>query len=186
MPKDYSKIPINQARRKDRETDEFAVKDFLKTAPYCSIANIHNGQPFIHTNTFYFDEQDNAIYFHTAAEGRFRFNVENNNKACLSVSKMGRLLPAKEAMEFSVEYEGALVFGKVQIVEDKFTQKRALQNLLDKYFPHLKPDVDYTSTTDKELKLTAVYKMDIEQMSGKKKQEADDFDGAFYYGGLNA
>jgi len=186
MPKDYSKIPINKARRQDRETDEFAVKDFLKTAPYCSIANIHNGQPFIHTNTFYFDEQENAIYFHTAAEGRFRFNVENNNKACLSISTMGRLLPAKEAMEFSVEYEGALVFGTVEIIKDNLIRKRVLQQLLDKYFPHLKADVDYTSTTDKELKLTAVYQLNIEQMSGKKKQEANDFEGAFYYGGNNA
>jgi hypothetical protein len=56
---------------------------------------------------------------------------------------------------------------------------------LDKYFPHLKADVDYKSTTDKELKLTTVYQLNIEQMSGKKKVVAVDFEGAFYYGEKN-
>jgi len=150
MPKDYNKIPIDKPRRKDRVTDEFVVKDFLKKSAYCSIANILDGQPFIHTNIFYYDEVENAIYFHTASEGRFRFNVEKNNKVCFSISTMGRLLPADVALEFSVEYEGALVFGNVEIVEDNKVRKVILQKLLDKYFPHLIPDQDYKSTTDRK------------------------------------
>ena len=51
--------------------------------------------------------------------------------------------------------------------------------LLDKYAPHLKPGIDYRPTTDEELHRTAVYRIDIETWSGKQKEVAEDFPGAF-------
>tara|TARA_B100000029_G_scaffold434354_1_gene447675 strand:+ start:921 stop:1241 length:321 start_codon:yes stop_codon:yes gene_type:complete len=92
---------------------------------------------------------------------------------------MGRLLPAPEALEFSVEYSGFTAFGKGSIVEDPEEARVALQMLLDKYAPHLKPGVDYRPTTDQELARTAVYGIDIETWSGKQKEESPDFPGAY-------
>jgi len=182
MPKNYDNIPINEMRRKDRATDDQFIKDFLHKAAYCTIAHIDGDQPFQHSNIFYFDKPGNSIYFHTASEGRFKHNIENNQKVCFTVAEMGRLLPADVALEFSVEYTGVIVFGHVQIIKDKIEAKTALQKLLDKYFPHLKPDKDYRSTTDEELKRTTVYQLQIDQWSGKRKKVEDDFEGAFYYG----
>jgi nitroimidazol reductase NimA-like FMN-containing flavoprotein (pyridoxamine 5'-phosphate oxidase superfamily) len=81
-----------------------------------------------------------------------------------------------------VEYAGVVVFGRVRVLDDAEEAKRALQRLLDKYFPHLKPGADYRPTTDEELARTAVYRLDIDQWSGKKKEVAADFPGAFRYG----
>jgi nitroimidazol reductase NimA-like FMN-containing flavoprotein (pyridoxamine 5'-phosphate oxidase superfamily) len=92
---------------------------------------------------------------------------------------MGRLLPAPEALEFSVEYAGFTAFGKGTIVEGAEEAKIALQMLLDKYAPHLKPGVDYRPTTDQELARTAVYRIDIETWSGKQKEADSDFPGAY-------
>ena len=182
MPKDYKNISINHIRRRDRQAEESFIKSLLKMAPYCNIAHIAEDQPFLHVNTFYYDEEKHSIYFHSASEGRFRFNLVNNNKVCFSIAKMGRLLPADVAQEFSVEYESVIVFGEVKIINDNLEAKVALQKLLDKYFPHLKPDTDYRSTTDKELKRTAVYQLLIDKWSGKAKKEDIDFKGAFFYG----
>jgi hypothetical protein len=54
--------------------------------------------------------------------------------------------------------------------------------LLDKYAPHLKPGRDYRPIVDAELARTAVYRIQIESWSGKRKQATPDFPGAFYYG----
>jgi hypothetical protein len=59
--------------------------------------------------------------------------------------------------------------------------KHGLQLLCDKYFPHLKPDVDYEATTDTDLIVTAVLRIDIKSWSGKEKKAPDDFPGAFYF-----
>ena len=57
---------------------------------------------------------------------------------------------------------------------------RALQMLLDKYAPHLRPGEDYRPPVAEEIARTAVMRIDIESWSGKKK-EVEDFPGAFWY-----
>ena len=68
------------------------------------------------------------------------------------------------------------------VLTDEAEQTYALQMLLDKYFPHLRPGEDYRAITPEELRQTAAYRLDIEQWSGKQKQVEADFPGAFYYG----
>jgi hypothetical protein len=92
---------------------------------------------------------------------------------------MGRLLPAERAIGFGVEYAGVVVFGRATIVTDSAEARRGLQLLLDKYFPHLRPGEDYAPATDEELKVTAVYRIEIESWSGKQHRAQADMPGAF-------
>ena len=183
MPRDYVTLPYAQVRRPDRAvTDEGWIRAFLHEAPIGVLATVHEGQPFINTNLFVYDEAANVIYMHTARVGRTQANVETAERVCFSVSQMGRLLPAAEALEFSVEYKGVVVFGTARIVTDAAEAEHGLQLLLDKYAPHLRPGRDYRPIIPEEIKRTAVYRIDIEQWSGKKKEVAADFPGAFHFG----
>ncbi len=183
MSKDYTQLPINEVRRADRAvTDDAWIKAFLHRAEFGAMATALDGQPFINTNLFVYDEAANAIYLHTARVGRTQSNVEASNRVCFSISEMGRLLPADEALEFSVEYSGVAVFGVAHIVHDPQEAEHGLQLLLDKYFPHLRPGQHYRPITADELKRTAVYRIDIELWSGKQKKVGEDFPGAFLYG----
>lgn len=183
MPRNYADLPINEVRRADRAvTDEAWIKSFLHQAPFGAMATVMDDQPFINSNLFVYDEAAHAIYLHTARVGRTQANVEAAEKVCFSISEMGRLLPADEALEFSVEYKGVMVFGAAHIVQDPQEAEHGLQLLLDKYFPHLQPGQHYRPITADELKRTAVYRIDIEQWSGKQKKVGDDFPGAFLYG----
>lgn len=182
MPKDYAALPFQQVRRTDRAiTDEAWIKRFLKQAPFGVLATVLDGQPFINSNLFVYDESKQVIYMHTAQVGRTRANIEAAPRICFSVSEMGRLLPAAEALEFSVEYRGVTIFGTAAVVTDEAEATYGLQLLLDKYFPHLSPGKDYRPITPEELRRTGVYRIDIEQWSGKQKQVAPDFPGAFFY-----
>ena len=169
-------------RRSDRAVaDEAWIKAFLAHAPVAVFATTDGDQPFINSNLFVYDEAQHAIYFHTAQVGHTRSNVEANPKACCHVFEMGRLLPADEALEFSVEYAGATAFGEIRVLENSDQEERALQLLLDKYAPHLRPGQHYRPITAEELKRTAVFRLDIEEWSAKKKQVEADFPGAFDY-----
>jgi hypothetical protein len=182
MPKDYASLPYSEVRRADRAiTDDEWIRAFLHRAPVGTLATVYDGQPFINSNLFVYDEAAHAIYMHTARFGRTRSNVETAEKVCFSIMEMGRLLPADEALEFSVEYAGVHVFGRASLVTDPEHGKRALQQLLDKYAPHLRPNQHYRSTTDEELARTAVYRIQIDTWSGKRKKVEDDFPGAFWY-----
>jgi nitroimidazol reductase NimA-like FMN-containing flavoprotein (pyridoxamine 5'-phosphate oxidase superfamily) len=182
MDKNYASEPINQIRRSDRAvSDESWLRMFLQRAPFGVLATANDGQPFINTNLFVYDETVNAIYLHTAPVGRTRANVEADGRVCFSASVMGRLLPADEALEFSVEYAGVTVFGRARIISEESEKATALQLLLDKYFPHLSPGKDYQSITQDELQRTTVFRVDIEAWSAKKKEVGDDFSGALDY-----
>jgi nitroimidazol reductase NimA-like FMN-containing flavoprotein (pyridoxamine 5'-phosphate oxidase superfamily) len=183
MPKDYAALPLNQVRRQDRAiTDEAWMRALLHRAPFGVLATADNGQPFINSNLFVYDEANQVIYMHTARVGRTQANVESGQRVCFNISEMGRLLPAEVALEFSVEYKGVTVFGVASLISDETGQRQALQMLLDKYFPHLRPGRDYRPITAEELRRTTVYRIAIEQWSGKQKKVAGDFPGAFLYG----
>ncbi|MBC8264334.1 MAG: pyridoxamine 5'-phosphate oxidase family protein [Anaerolineales bacterium] len=170
MTKDDTQQPFNRIRRQDRAKDDAWIRAFLRRAPFGSMATVCDGQPFIVARKFAYDKAAHAIYLHGAAKGRTYENVQADGRVCFSASEMGRLLPAKRAMNFSMEYFGVVVFGRAVIVTDAVEAKHGLQLIMDKYFPHLRPGEDYEPATDTDLKVTAVYRIDIESWSGKEKR----------------
>ncbi len=173
----------NYVRRRDRNVENEAwIGEFLCRAAVGAVATVVDGQPFINTNLFAYDDARRCIYIHTAQYGRTRSNFETPEppRVTFSVMEMGRMLPDKEALEFSVEYAGVTVYGTGCVVTDEAEAHHALQMLLDKYAPHLRPEVDYRPPVAEEIARTAVMRIDIESWSGKKK-EVGAFPGAFWY-----
>jgi nitroimidazol reductase NimA-like FMN-containing flavoprotein (pyridoxamine 5'-phosphate oxidase superfamily) len=182
MSKDYTTLPPHSVRRQDRAvTDESWLRALLHRAPIGYLATQHEGQPFINSNLFVYDEAAHVIYMHTARVGRTQANVDADGRFCFTVTEMGRLLPADVALEFSVEYASVVVFGTAVLVTDETEAIHGLQLLLDKYAPHLTPGQDYRPPVLEELKRTAVFRLTIENWSGKKKEVAADFPGAYVY-----
>ena len=170
-------------RRKDREvTDDAWIREMLRAAPYGVLATTHDGQPFVNSNLFAYDEAEHAIYMHTSHAGRTAANAAADERVCFTVFEMGRLLPAPRAFNMSVEYNGVVVFGRARILEDNADKRHGLQRLLDKYFGHLTPDADYIDPSEDELKLTSVYRIAIDAWSGKRKAVDPGYEGAFRYG----
>ena len=56
------------------------------------------------------------------------------------------------------------------------------QQLLDKYAPHLCPGRDYRPIQPEELAVTSVYRIAIDEWSGKQKVAPADHPGALLYG----
>ena len=179
---DYLNREATAMRRRDRAVQDDAwMRQFLRTAAVGTLATINGDQPFANTNLFVYDESSHSIILHTARTGRTRANIERQDNVCFSVMEMGRLLPAQEALEFSVEYAGVTIFGRMRIIADGAEAGRALQLLLDKYAPHLAAGRDYRPPTSDEIRRTSVFRILIEGWSGKKKEVEPTFKGAFFY-----
>ena len=163
---------LNDVRRKDRAIDDPEwIIALLERADYGVLATCKDGQPFTVARNFAYDRKRHAIFFHGARKGRTFENIGDGTPANLNVSEMGEWIVADRAMNFGVKYRGVVVFGTLHIEDDPAEMKRGLQLLMDKHFPQLKPDVDYEATTDTDLKVTAVLRLDVESWSGKEKKE---------------
>lgn len=169
MPREYiGQSPTAFQRRPHLTKDEGWIKAYIKTAKIGRIATSVDGQPFINTSTFWYDEANQQIVFHSNLAGRIRSNLEHNPKVSFEASELGQLLPSNVALEFSLQYKSVIAFGTARVVNDPEEAKRLLYGLISKYFPTLKPGQEYREITEKELRATSVYAIKIEEWSGKE------------------
>ena len=181
MPRDYNltaQPPTAGQRLPEYARDEAWIRAFLRAAQIGRVATLWDDQPFVTPTTFWYDEANRRIIFHSNLAGRVRANLERNPKVCLEASEMGRLLPSNVALEFSVQYRSVMVFGTVRILESDEEKRAALTGLLEKYFPAMQAGREYRPITDNELKRTSVYELKIESWSGKENwnERADQSD----------
>lgn len=175
-------IPV---RRRDRAEDDAWIEAFLERTAngILAVPDPDGGAPHVNSNLFVFDRERHALIFHTARLGTLRDRVARDGRveATFHAYSMGRLLPDVRALEFSVEYEGVTAVGPIAVVDDPVAAEAALQQIMDKYAPHLSPGTDYETATAADLKRTSVYRLDIERWSGKRKEVPADFPGAYRF-----
>jgi nitroimidazol reductase NimA-like FMN-containing flavoprotein (pyridoxamine 5'-phosphate oxidase superfamily) len=96
----------------------------------------------------------------------------------LEASELGRLLPSNVAIEFSLQFRSVAVFGTARVVTDPDEARRLLYGLISKYFPEMTAGKEYREITDKELRATSIYAIQIESWSGKENwaERADQSD----------
>ncbi len=179
MPRSYAdRSPTAFQRLPEYTRDDDWIRAFLREARVGHIASTWDDQPFLTPSNFWYDEEHQRIIFHSNISGRVRANIERNPKVCLEVSEMGKLLPSNIALEFSLQYRSVMVFGNAQIIEEVEDKRAALYGLIKKYFPAMEAGQEYRPITDKELRRTTVYAIEIESWSGKEnwKDRADQSD----------
>lgn len=170
MTKNYSPdvTPLNQQRRPQNAMSDEWTRDFFCRAQVGHLGTRWENQPFVTPTNFWYDEERGEIYIHSSITGRMHANAEKFPEVCFEVSEWGKLLPANTALQFTIQYESAIAFGRIRIVEDEEEKKRALYGHIAKYFPGMKLGVEYRPITEDELKRTCVYAITIESLSGKR------------------
>jgi nitroimidazol reductase NimA-like FMN-containing flavoprotein (pyridoxamine 5'-phosphate oxidase superfamily) len=178
----YANMPYNQVRRTEYEVkDEEWIKRILHRGAYGTLATEYQNQPFIHPCLYFFDEEHHAILFHGAKSGRRRANISFNPQVCFNVSEMGRILASEDVVNFNVEYNSVVIFGKAEVLESSAEATRALQMLLQKYTSPLRSGEDYGEIRPEDLRRTAVYRIAIELWSGKRQEHSQEYTSSFYY-----
>ncbi len=179
MPRDYqNESPTTFQRLPEYQRDDVWIRAFLRQAKVGHIASAQDGQPFLNPTTFWFDEAKHQIIFHSNAAGRIRSNIESNSKVAFETSELGRMLPANVALEFSLQFRSVIVFGTARLITDAEEARRVMYGLIHKYFPEMTAAKEFREITDKELKRTSIYAIEIKEWSGKEnwKDRADQSD----------
>jgi nitroimidazol reductase NimA-like FMN-containing flavoprotein (pyridoxamine 5'-phosphate oxidase superfamily) len=176
MPRDYqNESPTAFQRLPEYQRDDEWIRSFLREARMGHIASVRDGQPFLNPSTFWFDEANHQIIFHSNVAGRIRSNIENNSRVCFEASELGKMLPANVALEFSLQFRSVIVFGNARLTADAEEARRVMYGLIHKYFPEMTAGQEFREITEQELRRTSVYAIQIEAWSGKEnwKDRAD-------------
>lgn len=126
--------------------------------------NGDDNYPYSLPINYFYDDEENRIYFHGAKMGYKVDCIERNNKSCFVTYGDEEL----SDNGWSYYLKSVIAFGKIEIVKDQELAARKLSELASRYYPSLS-EVD--AAIVRSFKNVLVYYLDIEHMTCKKVHE---------------
>lgn len=152
---------FRKMRRHDRDMIFNDTIELLKNGQYgvLSISG-DEGYPYGIPLNYVYDE--GQIYFHSALEGHKIDGINRSNKVSFCIVEEVETIPNK----FSTRYRSVIAFGKVEEVKDQNEKKAGLLGIIKKYSSdYIDKGMKYI---DSDYEKTAVFRIVIEHMTGKK------------------
>ena len=152
-------------RRKKREISLEDTKKLLSSERRGVFAvNGDDGYPYAVPVNFYYDEENEKIYFHGALAGHKADALKRDDKVCFTV--YGNEQIKEEA--WAPYMQSAVIFGRCKIIFDDEKKIELLKKVAAKYYPD-EPSIE--EEIAKCGKAAQIYEITIEHMSGKEVQE---------------
>lgn len=123
-----------------------------------------DGYPMVKPLNFVYS--GGSVYFHSACEGEKIDHIRRNNRVCFEADLPIAYVKGTAADPCRAEYlyQSVIIKGTAHIVEERAEQIAALRQLMEKY----QPEGGYGDFLAQKLEITAVVRIDIEEMVGKE------------------
>lgn len=152
-------------RRVDRAASRDEALETLDAAPFVVVSTADaDGMPY--GVPLSFARRGNTLYFHASSEGGHKTDCFRRDRRACATAVTG-VQAFFEDGNFSTSYRSAMAFGRIREVTDPLEFKRALVDLCTKYVPEHKRDIG--RAMEAEGPHTAVWALDIDALSGKKR-----------------
>ena len=152
-------------RRERKEIRERAILDeILTVCPVGRLGTIgKDGYPHIKPLNFVY--LDNKIYFHSAKEGEKIDDISRDSRVVFEADEpIGYVKSDINPCSAKYLYRSIMIRGRAVIVHDENERLIALRSLMRKY----QPEGDYGGFLPEKLAITAVVRIDIEEITGKE------------------
>lgn len=152
-------------RRKEKEIkDQKTIDEIIKKAIVCRIAMCDDGMPYLVPVNFGY--RDNAIYIHTAYEGKKIDILRKNNRVCFEIESDIQLVSADAACDWGTLYTSVIGFGRAQFIEDEEGKREGLEIIVRHYTDQ---PIEFK---EKGFRKALVIKIEIESLTGKSSRQA--------------
>jgi len=159
----------NKMRRADKEITDIDGKiSVIKKCKVCRIGLSENDMPYVIPLNYGYAFENNALtlFFHGATEGKKLDIINNNNNACFEIDCDTQLIEAEKACNYSCAFKSVIGFGKIILLENPNEKIDGLNKIMRHQTDR---EAVYDFTPD-EIKNVCVYKMVVEEFTGKQKE----------------
>jgi len=143
----------------DRET----VNQILDEGLMCHVGFVADGQPYV-IPTLY-GRDGNVLYLHSSVASRMLRNLQQGVPVCVTVTLVDGFVLARSVFNHSMNYRSVVILGTATLVDDSEEKLAALRAVSEHVLPQRWDDA--RRPVDKELKVTSVLKIPIEEFSAK-------------------
>lgn len=148
-------------RRKEREiSDRSDIESIIHRSAVCRLALSVENRPYIVPLCFGYE--GNTLYFHSAPEGKKLDILRENDDVCFEFDIDVEAVRADDACDWGMKYRSIVGFGKASFIEDVESKRNALDIIMKQY------SGGSFSYSIKALEKTTLFKVEIENMSGKQ------------------
>jgi nitroimidazol reductase NimA-like FMN-containing flavoprotein (pyridoxamine 5'-phosphate oxidase superfamily) len=153
-------------RRKDREiADRGEIDALLAAAKVCRVAFAVDGEPYLVPLSPGYDPEAQALYFHTAKEGRKVDCVAANPRVCFEVEGRVEIKAGDDrGCSWGVRYESVVGTGTIVEVTAAEDRENALRCIMDQQAGASRP----WQFAPKMVDATRVWKLTIDGVTGKR------------------
>lgn len=150
-------------RKKQQLTNEECKEILSRELRGVLAVNGDGGYPYALPINFYFDRENNRIFFHSGKKGHKIDALAKDGRASFCVYDKG----CRKDGHWSLDIKSVILFGKIHIVDD-WTDE-----LMVEFSKRFTDDCEYIqSEIEKYKRNTAVLCLEIEHMTGKIVNEA--------------
>ena len=149
-------------RRQEKAiTDQAELNDIIRRCQVCRLALAVDNEPYLLPVSFGFDGE--AIYLHTALEGRKIGFFERNPRVCFGFETDVTLRThAEEACRWSMNFVSVVGYGRIAELVSEADKARGLNLIMEQYSGRS------WEFTPERLASTRVWRIGIEELSGKR------------------
>ena len=143
----------------DRDT----VNRILDEGLICHVGFVVDGQPYV-IPTIY-GRDGNVLYVHGSVASRMLRNLGQGLSVCVTVTLVDGLVLARSVFNHSMNYRSVVILGTAKRVDDPVEKLAALRAVSEHVVPQRWDDA--RQPNEKELKVTSVLRIPIEEFSAK-------------------
>lgn len=153
-------------RRMERLVKEIKdVESIISRSDVCRVAFADNNTPYIVTMNFGYSGGDHpCLYFHCAPEGRKIEMIKKNSRVCFELDTDHEIYTGEKGCDWGMKFSSVVGYGNISVVNEKDLKIKGLDCLMSHY-----SDKKGFSYEGKILEKTIVLKLDIHEMTGKRK-----------------
>lgn len=147
--------------RRERLLPEDQARQILKSAQYGILSTIMpDGTPYGIPLNYYYDEEENAIFFHCAMTGLKLDSLSVHSRVSFTVVTKAEL----DAPKLTTYYESAIATGVASFISSDEEKKKRLDGLCRVLTPDVSADICHS------FHHTAMVRISVESVTGKRNE----------------
>jgi nitroimidazol reductase NimA-like FMN-containing flavoprotein (pyridoxamine 5'-phosphate oxidase superfamily) len=151
-------------RRKNQEIiDGNVIEDILSKSLICRIGMICDGVPYIIPLNYGYTM--NAIYIHSASEGKKIDILKINNKVCFEIEDTTEIIEKDLSCDWATKYRSLIGYGTVEIITDFEQKKRGLDIIMAQHGKTVN-----NGYKENQVEKIVILKLSIEHVTGKQSK----------------
>ena len=145
--------------------------DILARGLVAHVGFIEDDEPYVIPMSYHYDgSAPDSIYIHGSVRSRAMKHLARGATVCITITLTDGLVYSRKAMNHSMNYRSAMVFGVGREVTDEAEKSMLFDRMVRRYFPGRTPDRDYNAPPSTDLGVTTLVEVQIEDRSAKARR----------------